>query len=107
MSDLVVLPCHARSAAWHHAVRLPYIVVVPDEWSAVLTLHCSCAIAACPHVLQALTVVPVRTSYKPMMALMSAALKMCMHALGIEEPCYIGKPTRPFFMLEPAAHRGP
>jgi hypothetical protein len=56
------------------------IVVMLDEWSIVLVLHCSHIIAACLYALQALTTLPVHTSCRPMMALISCALKTITHA---------------------------
>jgi hypothetical protein len=43
----------------------------------VLALHCSRTVAACSHVLQALTALPARMSCRLMMALTSGALEMC------------------------------
>jgi hypothetical protein len=100
MSGLVVLPCNTRSAVWHHAIGSPYIVAVPCEWSTGLALHSSCTIAACPHILQALTAVPVYTSCRSMLALTSGGLETCARVLGIGEHCCTSRPARLFFMLE-------
>jgi hypothetical protein len=60
----VALPCHARSAVWHHPVGSSRTVAVFCEWSTGTTLHCihlSAHLtyhdgAACLHVLQAIMV---------------------------------------------------
>jgi hypothetical protein len=78
--------------------------VVSGEWSIVLALHCSCNVIACPHALQALTTLSVRTSCMHMMALTSDALETCVRALEIYVPSYIGRSASLFFMLE---SRGP
>jgi hypothetical protein len=104
MPGLIVLSCHARSAAWCHTVGLPCTVAVPGKWSAVLWLHYSHTVAACLYIVHALTTVPARTSCSPMMAMTSGTLEMCTHALGIGEPCCTGRPARLFFMFEA---RGP
>jgi hypothetical protein len=78
-SHLIVLPRCTRSAAWHRAVESLGTVVMSDEWSIVLMLHCSHTIPACPQALQALTTLPARTSCRPMMILMPDVLEMCMH----------------------------
>jgi hypothetical protein len=105
-SDLVALPRRTRSAVSHCAVGSPCTIAVPGEWSVVLPLHCSYIVATCPHVLQALTMVPARTFCRPMMALTSGTMEMCARALGIGEPCYTGRHVRLFLCLRPTAHRG-
>jgi hypothetical protein len=45
-------------------------------------------------------VVPVRTYYRPMMALTSGTMEMCARALGIGMPCLTGRLARLFFMFE-------
>jgi hypothetical protein len=99
MPGLVVLPYHARSAAWCRTVELPCTVAVSGEWSTVLSLHYSRIVAACPYVVHVLTVVPGRMSCRLMMAMTSGTLEMCTHALGIGEPCCTGMPARLFFMF--------
>jgi hypothetical protein len=99
-SGLVVLPCRTCSVVWHHATGSPYTVAVSCEWSTGLTLHSRCTVATCPHILQALTVVPVYTSCRPMMALTSGGLETCVRVLGIGDPCCTGMLARLFFMLE-------
>jgi hypothetical protein len=47
-----------------------------------------CTIAACPHVLWA------------MMAQVSGISVTCRHALKTHEPSHIGRPAKPFFILE-------
>jgi hypothetical protein len=85
---------------WHYVVESLGTVAVPAEWSIVLTLHYSHTVAACLHALQALTTLPVRTSCRPMMALKSGALEMCVRALGTCVPSCTGRTARLFFMLE-------
>jgi hypothetical protein len=75
-------------------------VAVSGMWSTVLVLYCNCTIATCPHVLQILTVLPARTSYRLMMALISGALETFVHALGTYETSCTVRPARLFFMLE-------
>jgi hypothetical protein len=53
---------------WCLAVGLPGTAAVPGT---VVVHHYSHTITVCPHVLQALTELSARTSYRPMMALMS------------------------------------
>jgi hypothetical protein len=106
MSCLVVLPCHTRSAVWHRAVRSPGTVAVPGKWSTGSTLHCSHTIAGCPYVLQALNVLRGRAPCRPMMALTSVALKICMRALGTCEPSYTSRSARLFFMFEAHGPQG-
>jgi hypothetical protein len=73
----------------------------------VLTLHCSRTVAACLHALQALTVLPARTSsYKLMMTLMSDVLEMFMRALRTCMPSYTDKTVRLFFMFEMCGPQG-
>jgi hypothetical protein len=96
---LVVLPCRTRSTAWHCALRSPGTVVLPDEWSTVLALHCSHTVAAYPYILQALTTLLALMSCMPTIALTSGALETCEHALGTFVPSCIGRPARLFFML--------
>jgi hypothetical protein len=45
------LPCCTRLVVWCRAVKSLGTVAVPDEWSIVLTSHCSRTVDACPHVL--------------------------------------------------------
>jgi hypothetical protein len=77
-----------------------------DEWSIILTLHCSRIVTICLHTLQALTVMPARTLYKPMMALILDALKICARALGTCAPSCTGRPARLLFMLEARGTQG-
>jgi hypothetical protein len=93
MSGLVVLPHRAWSTAWPRHVGSPY------EWSTGSALHCRHIVGTCPHVLQAWTALPARTSCKIMMALTSGVLETCKHALGAGGPCRTGRPARPFLML--------
>jgi hypothetical protein len=72
---------------------------VPDEWSIVLALNCSRTVAVCPYILQALTTLPTRTSYRHMMALTSDALKTCTYALRTCVSSCTYMPVRLFFML--------
>jgi hypothetical protein len=89
---------------WCRTVELLGTVAVLDERSTVLTLHCSRTVAVCLHALHAMTALPVRTSCRPMVALMSGTLETCARALGTRVPSYTGRPARLFFMLEA---RGP
>jgi hypothetical protein len=73
------------------------LVVLPGEWSVVLVLHYNHTVAAYPHVLQVVTVVPAHTSGSPIMALASGALETCTPALGTGEPCCTGRSARLFF----------
>jgi hypothetical protein len=88
------------STMWCRAVELLGTVSVIGEWSIVLALHYSHTVAACLHALQALTAQSARMSCRPMMALISGALKMCARALGTCVPSYAGRPARLFFMLK-------
>jgi hypothetical protein len=60
----------------HRAVESLGTVAVPGEWFIVLALPCSHTVAACPHVLQALTTLPACTSCRLMMTLTSGALEL-------------------------------
>jgi hypothetical protein len=91
------LSCCTWSAVWRNAVESFGTVAAPGEWSIVLLLHCSCTIATCLHALQALTVLPARTSCMTMVALTSSALETCAHALGTCVPSCIGSLARLFF----------
>jgi hypothetical protein len=82
------------------------LVVLPGEWSAVLVLHYSHIVAAYPHVLQVVTVVPAHTPGSPIMALASGALETCTPALGTCKPCCTGKSARLFFILEARDSQG-
>jgi hypothetical protein len=104
---LVLLPAMLHSSAvWHRVVESLGTVAVPGEWSIVLALHCSRTIPACLYALHAFTVLPDHTSYRPMMTLMSGALKTCARALGTCVPSCTGRPTRIFFMLEAHGPQG-
>jgi hypothetical protein len=59
-----------------------------------------CPVVVYPHVLQVLTTPSTRTSYRPMIALTLATMGTCTRALGIGEPCCVGRPATLFFMLE-------
>jgi hypothetical protein len=87
-SGPVILPRCTRSAAWRHAVGSPG------------------TIAACLHILQALTALPTRTSCRPMMALTSGALETCVRALGTYEPSCTGRPARLFLMFGACGQQG-
>jgi hypothetical protein len=63
-------------------------------------LHYSYTITACPYILQALTALSTRMSYRSMMALTSGALETCVVALETCGSSCIGRPDRPSFMLE-------
>jgi hypothetical protein len=91
---------------WHRAVESFGTVVVPSEWSIVLALNRSRTVAACLHVLHALTALPARTSCRPMMALMSGALETCARALGTCVSSCTGRPARLFFMLKARGPQG-
>jgi hypothetical protein len=82
------------------------LVVLPGEWSVVLVLHYNHTVAAYPHVLQVVTVVPAHTSGSPIMALASGALETCTPALGTGEPCCTGRSARLFFILEARDSQG-
>jgi hypothetical protein len=99
-SCLVVLPRRTRSAAWRHAIGSPGTIAVLAKWSTVLALHCSRTVVVYPHVLQPLTALPARTSYRPIMALTSGALETSALALGTCMPSYTGRPTKLFFILK-------
>jgi hypothetical protein len=94
------MPCYTLSIVWRRAVELLGTVVMPDEWSTVLVLHCSPTIAACLYALQALIVLPARTSCRRMMALMLNTLETFACALGTCVPNCTGRLARLFFMLE-------
>jgi hypothetical protein len=66
----------------------------------VLALYCSHTVAACLYTLQALAALPSRTTYMPMMTLMSGALETFTRALETYVPSCAGRPARLFFMLE-------
>jgi hypothetical protein len=51
-------------------------------------------------------VLHVRMSYRPIMALMSGILEICVRGLGTRRPSYIGRPARFFFMLEARGPQG-
>jgi hypothetical protein len=95
---LVALPHRARSAAWLCLVASPGTVVVPCEWSIGPALHDSRTVASYPHILHALNVYPIHTSYRPMMALTSGVLGTCARVLEICEPSYIDRSARLFFI---------
>jgi hypothetical protein len=86
--------------------RSVHTIVVPDEWPTGLALHCSCTVAAYPHVLQAWTVLLVHTFYRLMVALMSYVLETCVRALGTHGPSRIGSPARLFFMTVACGPQG-
>jgi hypothetical protein len=81
-------------------------VAVSDEWSIVMTMHYSHTVAACLHVLQALTMLPARTSYRLMMALISGALEMYECAMGTCVPSCTGRTAMLFFILEARGPQG-
>jgi hypothetical protein len=103
---LVVLPCHTRSVVWHRAIGSHGTIAAPVKWTTVLALHYSHTVATCPHVLQALTALPTRTSCRPMKALMPSALEMCASALGTCGPSCTSRPTRLFFLHEARGPQG-
>jgi uncharacterized protein YqgV (UPF0045/DUF77 family) len=72
----------------------------------VLALHYSHIVATCLHVLQALTVLHDRMSYRPMMTLMSGVLETCMRVLGTCVSSCTSKSARLFFMLEIRGSQG-
>jgi hypothetical protein len=80
---------------------------MPAEWSIVLALHYSRPVAASLHALQVLTALRVRTSCRPMMAMMSIALKICAHALGTCMSSCTGRTDGLFLCLRHAAHKEP
>jgi hypothetical protein len=69
-------------------------------------MHYSRIVAACLHALKALTALPARTSCRPIIALMSGALEMCVRALGTCVPHCTGRLARLFFMLEARGPQG-
>jgi hypothetical protein len=69
--------------------------------------RCRCTIAACPHILQVLTVPLAHTSCRPKMALTPTTLGTCAHALGTGEPGCVGRSDSLFFYLRTTAHREP
>jgi hypothetical protein len=69
----------------------PGTIAVTGKWSAALALHYSCIIAACPYVLQVLSMSPARTSCRLMMTLTSGVLETCACALGTCESRCTGK----------------
>jgi hypothetical protein len=97
---LVVLLRCAQSAVWHCLVESSSTITVSCEWSIGPTQHCSHTITVCPHILLALNVLHICTSYRPMMTLGSAALGTCVSALETGEPGCVGRFARLFFMLE-------
>jgi hypothetical protein len=88
------------SMMWRRAVELLGTVSVIGEWFIVMALHYSHTVAACLYALQALTTQSARMSCRPMMALISGALKICARALETCVPSYAGRPARLFFMLK-------
>jgi hypothetical protein len=80
--------------------------VVSGEWFIVLMLYCSHIVAVCLHALQVLTALPSRTSYRPMITLMSGVLETCVRALGIYVPSCTGRSARLFFMFEVSSPQG-
>jgi hypothetical protein len=84
---------------WRRVVEFG-TVAVSSEWSIVLALYCSRTVAACLHTLHALTVLPVRMSCRPMMALMPGALGTCARALETCVSSYTDRAARLFFMLD-------
>jgi hypothetical protein len=100
------LPRYTRSAVLRRAVEPFDTVAVSDEWSIVMTMHYSHTVAACLHVLQTLTMLPARTSYRPMMALISGALEMYECAMGTCVPSCTGMTARLFFILEARGPQG-
>jgi hypothetical protein len=64
-----LIACHT-ALSQRRVVKSLGTVALPDEWSIVLTLHCSCTVDACPHTLQVLTTLPVCTSCRCMITLM-------------------------------------
>jgi hypothetical protein len=95
---LVVPPRCAQSVVWHRAIKSPGTIAVLGEWTTGPVLLYSRAIVACPHVLQLLTALHAHTSCRPMMALTSDVLEICVHVLGIRGPSCTGSPDRLFFM---------
>jgi hypothetical protein len=100
------LPCCTWSAVWCRAVESLGTVAVPDEWSIVLTSHCSCTVDAYMHALQVLTTLPVRTSYRRMMVLTWGVLETCTRVLGICVPSCTGRSARLFIMFETHGPQG-
>jgi hypothetical protein len=86
--------------------RVVGTVAVPNEWSIVLTLHCSHSIVACPHVMQALTTLSVHMSCSPMMTLTSAALETYTCALRTYVTSCTDRPVKLFFILVPHSPKG-
>jgi hypothetical protein len=105
-----ILSCHPTRShsvrSMTHAVGSSGIVAMPGEWSAGPVLQCIHTVAACPHILQALNVLPAYTSCRPMMALTSGALEICTRALGTCEPSCIGRTAKLFFMFESCDPQG-
>jgi hypothetical protein len=99
-SGLVVLPRHTRSAAWLSAIGSASTIVGPDEWPTVLMLYCSRTVAACSHVLHALTALPARMSCRLMMVLMPDILEICVRVLGTCKYSYTSRSARLFFMFK-------
>jgi hypothetical protein len=64
-----------------------------------MLLHCSHTVAACLHILHALTVLPACMSCRSIMTLMSDALETYV-------PSCTDRPTRLFFMLKSRSPRG-
>jgi hypothetical protein len=85
---------------WYRAVESFVTVVVPGEWSIVLAFHYSCTIATCLHALHALTALSAHMSCRPMMAQVLGVSVTCVHALETRESSRIGRPSKPFFILE-------
>jgi hypothetical protein len=90
---------------WRRAAKSLGIVAVLGEWSIVPMQHYSHTVAAYPHALQALTALPARTSYRPMMALTAGAMETCTCMLGTCVPSTV-RPTRLLFMLQARGPQG-
>jgi hypothetical protein len=100
------LPRCTRLAVWCRAVESLSTVAVLDEWSIMPMLYCSRIVAVCAYVLHALTMLFVRMSCRPMMALTSGALETSACVLGTCMPSCIGGPARLFYMLEACGPQG-
>jgi hypothetical protein len=82
------------------------IVAMLGEWSTMLAIHCSRIIATCPHVLQALSALPARTSRRLMIVLTSGILETYARAFRTRGSSRTGRPVRLFFMFEICGPQG-
>jgi hypothetical protein len=71
MATTGLVVCHAALSQQCDVILSSHFgtVAVSDEWSTVLTVHCSHTVDVCSHALQVLTTLAACTSCRRMMAL--------------------------------------